>query len=67
MQNCLQSEVLCMCLGRGQGEALTVDRHNLYQALYRALGHACLSGLDSAPPTAGGPDDTQVCTAQQML
>ena len=61
MQPSLQLEGLCLCFARGQGEALTVDRHNLYQALYMALGHSCLSGLDPAP-SANGASDAQVCT-----
>ena len=60
-QPILQLEGLCLCFARGQGEALTVDRHNLYQALYMALGHSCLSGLDPAP-SAAGASDAQVRT-----
>lgn len=61
MQPSSQLEGLCLRPARGQGEALTVDRHSLYQALYMALGHSCLSGLDPAP-SAVGASDAQVCT-----
>ena len=61
MQPCSQLEGLCLRPARGQGEALTVDRHNLYQALYMALGHSCLSGLEPGP-SATGASDAQVRT-----
>ncbi len=40
---------------RGQGEALTVDRHHLYQALYRTLGHSSLGSLEPTKPPANAP------------
>ena len=46
---------------RGQGEALIVDRHELYQALYYALGASPLGALQAqGNPTAEG---VSACTA----
>ena len=52
---------------RGQGEALTVDRHHLYQALYRALGHSSLGSLEPANPPASAPHQQVDHTAATCL